>query len=150
MRGTPRAGRRHEANMRDLRNVLTRRRAVSALALVVVLVAIASLTSGPRTGTRLHEFMATAYCVDGITRAGVRVQPGIVAADPDVLPLGSVVRIEEPRSHAGVYSVLDTGGAIVGEILDVYVPDCDDAVEFGRRTVTFRVLRLGWDPTSGA
>jgi len=138
--------------MKDMREVLGRGGAVSALAAVVLLGSVAWLTGGlvrQPSGAGLHEFTATAYCVRGITRAGVRVQPGIVAADPEVLPLGSVLHIEEPASHAGVYSVLDTGGAIVGEILDVYVPDCDDAVEFGRRTVRFRILRRGWDPMSG-
>jgi len=135
--------------MRNVRDVLRRSPAVSALGAVLLIGAIGWLAGGSSAGAGLHEFMATAYCQSGVTRAGVQVQPGIVAADPDVLPLGSVVRIEEPRSHAGVYSVLDTGGAIVGEILDVYVPDCDEAIEFGRRTVRFRILRLGWDPMSG-
>jgi len=135
--------------MRKMRDVLRRSPTVSALGAVLLIAAIGWLAGGPSAGTGIHEFMATAYCQPGVTRAGVRVRQGIVAADPEVLPLGSVVRIEEPRSHAGVYSVLDTGGKIVGEILDVYVPDCDEALEFGRRTVRFRILRLGWDPASG-
>jgi 3D (Asp-Asp-Asp) domain-containing protein len=93
-----------------------------------------------------EEFVATAYCLEGITQSGVRVQPGIVAADPAVLPVGSVVRIEEPADHAGIYTVLDTGGAIKGDRLDIYLPDCGDAQEFGRQPVSVRVLRYGWDP----
>jgi rare lipoprotein A len=92
------------------------------------------------------EFVATAYCLEGTTQSGVRVQPGIVAADPAVLPVGSVVRIEEPDTHAGIYTVLDTGGAIIGDRIDIYVPDCSDAREFGRQPVSLRVLRHGWDP----
>lgn len=92
------------------------------------------------------EFVATAYCLEGTTQSGVRVQPGIVAADPSVLPVGSVVRIEEPETHAGIYTVLDTGGAILGERIDIYLPDCGEAREFGRQPVSLRVLRHGWDP----
>jgi 3D (Asp-Asp-Asp) domain-containing protein len=92
------------------------------------------------------EFTATAYCLKGTTQSGVRVRPGIVAADPVVLPVGSVVRIEEPEDHAGIYTVLDTGGAIKGDRLDIYLPDCDHAREFGRQPVNLRVLRHGWDP----
>ncbi len=125
--------------------------AVFALVATLLVAGVGWLVEGlapVEINARLREFTATAYCVQGTTRAGVRVRPGIVAADPDVLPLGSILLIEAPRSVAGVYSVLDTGGAIVGEILDVYIPDCDDATEFGRREVSFRVLRHGWEPTS--
>lgn len=92
------------------------------------------------------EFTATAYCLEGTTKSGVRVQPGIVAADPGVLPVGSVVRIEEPEDHAGIYTVLDTGGAIKGDRLDIYLPDCGEAREFGRQPVSLTVLRHGWEP----
>ena len=36
------------------------------------------------------QFEATAYCDYGITFSGVLVQRGIVAADPKILPIGSV------------------------------------------------------------
>jgi 3D (Asp-Asp-Asp) domain-containing protein len=36
----------------------------------------------------------TAYCVSGTTKSGQQTRPGIVAADPRVLPLGSVIRVE--------------------------------------------------------
>src|SRR5437868_1822052 len=44
-------------------------------------------------------YIATAYCIKNTTACGVMVRPGIIAADPSVLPLGSIVRIE-----AGKYS----------------------------------------------
>jgi rare lipoprotein A len=108
--------------------------------------ALACGPSSPPEERTPEEFVATAYCLEGTTQSGVRVQPGIVAADPAVLPVGSVVRIEEPADHAGVYTVLDTGGAIKGDRLDIYLPDCGDAREFGRQPVSVRVLRHGWDP----
>jgi 3D (Asp-Asp-Asp) domain-containing protein len=91
-----------------------------------------------------HDFVATAYSVAGTTSSGVRVNTGIVAADPKVLPLGSVIEIRV-GSHTGIYTVLDTGGFIKGNRIDIYFPDFEEAVEFGRRPVHVRVLRHGWN-----
>lgn len=90
------------------------------------------------------RFVATAYSARGTTASGVFVNTGIVAADPNVLPLGSVIEMRH-GSHAGIYTVLDTGGFIKGNRIDVYVPSYDQAMEFGRRQVKIRVLRHGWD-----
>ena len=87
------------------------------------------------------EASATAYCQRGITRSGEPTRPGIVAADPRVLPLGSVVRIDAPDDdHDGVYTVLDTGAAVKGRIVDIFMPDCRAARQFGRRPVLVHVL----------
>lgn len=98
---------------------------------------------GPRdSGYRI--FVATAYCLEGLTRSGVRVKRGIVAADPSRIPLGSVIQVRAGR-YSGIYRVLDTGSAIKGEIIDIYVPDYHEAMRFGRQRVQVRVLRHGWD-----
>ena len=93
---------------------------------------------------------ATAYCQSGTTAAGTRTHTGIVAADPRVLPVGSVLRILAPDEYAGIYTVMDTGGRIKGRNLDIFVPSCTRAVEFGRRPVRARVLRRGWAPKAVA
>jgi 3D (Asp-Asp-Asp) domain-containing protein len=90
-----------------------------------------------------ENFVATAYSISGTTSSGVQVNTGIVAADPKVLPLGSVIEIRV-GSHAGIYTVLDTGGFIKGKRIDIYFPDYEEALEFGRRDVYVRVLRHGW------
>lgn len=98
---------------------------------------------GPRdSGYRV--FVATAYCLKGVTRSGVRVRRGIVAADPSRIPLGSVIQVRA-GTYSGIYRVLDTGSAIKGEIIDIYVPDYNEAMRFGRKRVQIRVLRHGWD-----
>ena len=98
---------------------------------------------GPRdSGYRV--FVATAYCLEGVTRSGVRVRRGIVAADPSRIPLGSVIQVRAGR-YSGIYRVLDTGSAIKGEFIDIYVPDYHEAMRFGRQRVQVRVLRHGWD-----
>lgn len=92
--------------------------------------------------TCLLEFEATAYCDTGITKSGAPVAPGIVAADPSVLPLGSLIRLED-TDYQGIYEVLDTGGLVIGPIIDIYMPDLEEALAFGRRKVRITVLRYG-------
>jgi 3D (Asp-Asp-Asp) domain-containing protein len=86
----------------------------------------------------------TAYCLDGTTAAGTEARRGVAAADPDVLPLGSRVRVTGlGPPHDGTYRIEDTGGAIDGRELDLFVRDCEAATAFGRRTATVEVLRVG-------
>ena len=80
-------------------------------------------------------FIATAYCHGTTTAAGVGVHEGVVAADPAVLPLGTVIHIEHTGRRDGVYTVLDTGPKIQGHRLDVFIRDCAEARRFGRRAV---------------
>jgi 3D (Asp-Asp-Asp) domain-containing protein len=87
-----------------------------------------------------NAFRATAYCLKGRTAMGGSVRRGIVAADPRVLPLGSRIQLSA-GSYSGTYTVADTGGAVKGRILDIWMPSCVEAVRFGRRNVM--VSRLG-------
>jgi 3D (Asp-Asp-Asp) domain-containing protein len=88
-------------------------------------------------------FTATAYCIKNLTASGHMVRPGVVAADPRVLPLGSIIKIDAGK-YSGTYQVLDTGPAVKGKILDIYIPSRSDAVVFGRRKIEIEVLRFGW------
>jgi 3D (Asp-Asp-Asp) domain-containing protein len=88
-------------------------------------------------------FNATAYSLYGLTRSGVYVRRGIIAADPRVIPLGSVVQISAGK-YSGVYTVLDTGKVIKGKIVDLWMPSYREAINFGRRQVKVRVLRRGY------
>jgi 3D (Asp-Asp-Asp) domain-containing protein len=100
----------------------------------------------PMPGARL-AFSATAYCKGLVTTAGVAVQTGIVAADPELLPVGSVIEIDSlPQKYSGVYTVLDTGPSVQGRQIDVYMWNCNEALAFGRRPIHLNVLRLGWNP----
>ena len=68
---------------------------------------------------------------------------GIVAADPDVLPLGSRVQISDAGSYDGEYVVADTGRKIQGRRIDIYLPDHREARRFGKKRVRVRVLQYG-------
>jgi 3D (Asp-Asp-Asp) domain-containing protein len=104
----------------------------------------------PKPGSRLR-FSATAYCKGSTTASGVNVRSGIAAADPDLLPVGSVVEVDAPGSrYDGVYTVMDTGPRVQGRHLDLYMWSCHEALRFGRAGVRLNVLRLGWSPTQSA
>ena len=79
-------------------------------------------------------FRATAYCLKGKTALGSAVRRGIVAADPRILPLGTRIQIDA-GSYSGTYTVADTGGAVRGRVLDIWVSSCSEAVRFGRKSV---------------
>lgn len=101
-----------------------------------------------RAASGVARFVATAYCKGQTTASGVAVRAGIAAADPKVLPLGSIIRIggeAVDTKYHGVYSVLDTGPLIKGRRLDLYIWSCYEALDFGRRGVEVTVLRHGWD-----
>jgi 3D (Asp-Asp-Asp) domain-containing protein len=99
-------------------------------------------TARPSPGARL-AFSATAYCKGIQTTSGVAVQTGIAAADPELLPVGSVIEVDSlPAKFNGVYTVLDTGPAIQGREIDIYMWSCNEALQFGRRPVHLTVLRL--------
>ena len=112
--------------------------------------AAAAVVPPPEPGARL-AFTATAYCKGLITKAGVPVQAGIAASDPALLPIGSLVEVDSPDSrYDGIYSILDTGPAVQGPELDIYMWSCHEALKFGRKPVRLTVLRLGWNPRSTA
>jgi 3D (Asp-Asp-Asp) domain-containing protein len=89
--------------------------------------------------SKATSYKATAYCLKGRTANGGGVRRGIVAADPRVLPLGTRIQITA-GAWSGTYTVTDTGGAVKGRILDVWVPSCSEAMRFGRRSITVSVL----------
>ena len=103
-----------------------------------------------KAGARL-DFVATAYCRGQTTASGVDVQAGIAAADPALLPEGSVVSVSGvPEQYRGIYTVMDTGPKVNGKHIDVYMWNCDEAVDVGRRDIQLTVLRLGWSPKNTA
>jgi 3D (Asp-Asp-Asp) domain-containing protein len=103
-------------------------------------------TALPTPGARL-AFSATAYCKGDTTASGSGVHAGILAADPELLPVGSVVDVDSlPGHYNGIYTVLDTGPAVQGRQVDVYMWSCNEALEFGRQPIHLTVLRLGWNP----
>lgn len=85
----------------------------------------------------------TAFCAgcSGVTATGIdlRSNPNqkVIAVDPTVIPLGSTVWVE----GYGTAIAGDTGGAIKGNKIDVFIPSRDAALQWGRKTVTIKILK---------
>ncbi|HYY55710.1 MAG TPA: 3D domain-containing protein [Pyrinomonadaceae bacterium] len=92
--------------------------------------------------TAPQAYVATAYSLPGRTASGMRVAKGIIAADPRVLPLGTRVRLDA-GPYSGEYVVADTGSAVRGRKIDVWVPTYREACRFGRRTIKLSILSYG-------
>jgi 3D (Asp-Asp-Asp) domain-containing protein len=100
----------------------------------------------PSPGGRLR-FSVTGYCKGTTTASGVNVRSGIAASDPDLLPVGSVVQIDKLEDkYNGIYTIMDTGPAVQGRELDLYMWSCNEALALGRRDAAVTVVRLGWNP----
>ncbi|MBY0273815.1 3D domain-containing protein [Candidatus Binatia bacterium] len=85
-------------------------------------------------------FDATAYSIEGKTASGKQAREGICAADPDVLPLGSRVRVHDAGEYSGECEIADTGRAIKGREIDIYLASDREAKQFGKKKV--RVEKL--------
>jgi 3D (Asp-Asp-Asp) domain-containing protein len=76
---------------------------------------------------------------NGYTATGIRARYGVVAVDPSVIPLGSHLYVP----GYGPALAADTGGAIVGDRIDVCFDSADAAVQWGVRQVRILVLKRG-------
>ncbi|NMA94491.1 MAG: DUF348 domain-containing protein [Clostridiales bacterium] len=103
---------------------------------------VASRGSGRGTA---QTFRATAYTHTGNrTATGVWPKVGMIAVDPRVIKLGSTVYVEFPKPYShlnGNYKATDTGGAIKGNIIDVFFETRGQCRQFGRRTVKVFINR---------
>lgn len=79
---------------------------------------------------------STAYCLRGFTARGTSVEYGTIAVDPRVIPLGSKIYVP----GYGWGRALDTGGAVRGNIIDIWLPSSSQCYAWGRRTVTITVF----------
>lgn len=93
----------------------------------------------------IGECTVTYYCCepyahvcgdgDGLTATGLPVTPGVVAVDPEVIPLGSTVIID-----GQAYLAADTGGAVRGNHVDIAVESHQEAIERGTHTAEVWVV----------
>jgi 3D (Asp-Asp-Asp) domain-containing protein len=113
--------------------------------LTIGLVALVSTAAAAAPTPATLQVRATAYCQGGKTKSGMPARAGIVAADPAVLPVGTVIQILDGPS-SGIYTVMDTGAAVKGRRIDIFIADCARAEKFGAQSLRVRVLRRGWDP----
>ena len=85
-------------------------------------------------------FEATAYTWTGNrTVTGTWPSRGTIAVDPTIIPLGTRLFVE----GYGEGIAEDTGGAIQGHIIDLYMESEDECWDWGRRTVEVRIIEEG-------
>lgn len=100
-------------------------------------------SSTPGTGSgRVLQMESTAYSwreagASNLSATGIDLskQSNVVAVDPSVIPLGSLVKV----SGYGFAIAGDTGGAIQGNIIDVHFDSVDQCRLWGRRQVTVEI-----------
>ena len=93
----------------------------------------------------IGECTVTYYCCeayehvcgdgDGLTATGIPVTPGVVAVDPEVIPLGSTVIID-----GQAYLAADTGGTVRGSHVDIAVATHQEAEDLGVTTADVWVV----------
>ena len=100
----------------------------------------------PSNVKKTIKMTATAYTANckgctGITKIGLNLRKNpslkVIAVDPRVIPLGSKVWVE----GYGVAIAGDTGGAIKGNKIDIFVKNKSTAYQWGRKNVTVKVLK---------
>ncbi|UOE57686.1 3D domain-containing protein [Cytobacillus oceanisediminis] len=102
-------------------------------------------SANKETAQNVLSMEATAYTADcegcsGITATGINLKENpdqkVISVDPNVIPLGTKVHVEGyGNAVAG-----DTGGAIKGNKIDIFMPSQEDAINFGRKTVKVTIL----------
>ena len=104
-----------------------------------------AVTEAELVGARVVEATVTGYAngADGgavgtMTASGTHTHWGTVAADWRLYPRGTRLQIEGFPND--VFTVEDTGGAVRGNIFDVWFPDLATAVAFGTKSLKVTVL----------
>ncbi|WP_436796541.1 3D domain-containing protein [Enterococcus faecalis] len=100
-------------------------------------------SSTPGTGSgRVLQMESTAYSwreagASNLSATGIDLskQSNVIAVDPSVIPLGSLVKV----SGYGFAIAGDTGGAIQGNIIDVHFDSVEQCIAWGRRQVTVEI-----------
>ena len=110
----------------------------------VVTVTAPTVTETPAAQGKTLVVSATAYSrheagLSNFTATGIdlSVNPMVIAVDPSVIPLGSLVNVP----GYGIAIAGDTGGAIVGNKIDLHMENLNAALAFGRQTVTITILQ---------
>lgn len=92
--------------------------------------------------SRVMTCEATAYCDYGTTATGYTTAKGNIAVDPTVIPYGTRMYIQTPDGSwvYGMAVARDCGGAVKGNIIDLWFPDLGTCLSWGRRAVTVYIL----------
>ena len=116
------------------------RRTPTTFPVAILFVAAFAVAASPARKAGLEKFTAFAYSIEGKAADGSRSCKGTVSADPNVLPLGSKIRVTGAGIYSGEYTVVDTGQNVKGHVIDIYVSSVREAREFGKKPVEVEIL----------
>lgn len=103
-----------------------------------------SLTGAPQNYRKLIDMTATAYAPgpldngkwNDLTYVGGKIQKGVVAVDPNVIPMGTKLWVE----GYGAATAVDQGSAIKGNRIDLAFNSRQEALDYGIQKVKVYVL----------
>ena len=88
-------------------------------------------------GARTMKVVATAYTGYSTTSTGQKPVWGTIAVDPRVIPYGTKVYIPQ---FGRTFIANNTGGAIKGNKIDIFMNTKKDCYNWGRRTIEIQIL----------
>jgi 3D (Asp-Asp-Asp) domain-containing protein len=99
-----------------------------------------SNTSSNEITVKATAYTASCEGCSGTTATGIDLKANpdakVIAVDPNVIPLGSKVYVE----GYGEATAGDTGGAIKGNRIDVFIPSQQGAINFGVKQLKIKIL----------
>jgi 3D (Asp-Asp-Asp) domain-containing protein len=114
--------------------------AVERVALTAASTAATTVAGAAERAGRALRMTVVGYNMGGSPRTATGTTPrwGTVAVDPRVIPLGSRLLIE--GFEGTVFVAEDTGGAVRGNLIDVWFDDAAAARRFGTQSRTVTIL----------
>ncbi|MFT8322173.1 MAG: LysM peptidoglycan-binding domain-containing protein [Bacillus sp. (in: firmicutes)] len=102
--------------------------------------AVAEQSGGQELTVTATAYTASCEGCSGITATGINLKDNpnekVISVDPSVIPLGKRVYVE----GYGTAIAGDTGGAIKGNKIDVFVPSLQEAKDWGRKSIKIKIL----------
>lgn len=138
----------HRQVKQDAAKAVSHTQAVQAQTTAAAAPAEKNSATAPDNFAAVFDVKATAYAPGehdngqwgDKTHLGTTVRPGVIAVDPDVIPLGSRVYVEYPDGTGHYATAEDTGGAIKGNRIDVAVSSVGKAYDFGIKNAKVYVV----------
>jgi rare lipoprotein A len=124
---------------RAVRRVFMSRTPVTLL-IAILFVAVVAAAAAPARKAGRRQFTASAYSIEGKSADGSKSGKGTVAADPNVLRLGSKIRVSGAGAYSGDYTVVDSGGRVKGNVIDIFMSSVREARNFGMKKVEVEIL----------
>jgi 3D (Asp-Asp-Asp) domain-containing protein len=115
-------------------------RPLATFLIAILFVASLGAAASPARKAGPEKFTALAYSIEGKSADGSKSCKGTVAADWNVLPLGSKIRVSGAGTYSGEYTVVDSGRNVKGKVIDIYMSSAREARKFGKKKVEVEIL----------